>query len=321
MVSQNSKDVIKIFQNIKDIPISKNSDDGKLNIFMCPINARNFDYNQISLVLVDSVIDYALSKKNIAKYQNKPGLLSQIARRKFKEYLKNTGELGELLLYCFLEGHLNAPKILTKMEMKTSNSLYVNGSDGVHLLNNGDGTYKLIFGESKLYKNISNALNEAFKSINSFINEVNSSGENKSGINYEKDLISSNIENCELSDEDKEVLELIIYPTKNEKNLRIDDAFSIFIGYEIDISEETKKCTSSNFFEEVKKKILLDLDKYENKIYEKINDNNLLGHTFFVYIIPFTDIEDTRKKILKDILTWIILLITFRQKLIKMITW
>ncbi|MDU6098710.1 DUF1837 domain-containing protein [Peptoniphilus harei] len=303
MVSQNSKDVIKIFQNIKDIPISKNSDDGKLNIFMCPINARNFDYNQISLVLVDSVIDYALSKKNIAKYQNKPGLLSQIARRKFKEYLKNTGELGELLLYCFLEGHLNAPKILTKMEMKTSNSLYVNGSDGVHLLNNGDGTYKLIFGESKLYKNISNALNEAFKSINSFINEVNSSGENKSGINYEKDLISSNIENCELSDEDKEVLELIIYPTKNEKNLRLDDAFSIFIGYEIDISEETKKCTSSNFFEEVKKKILLDLDKYENKIYEKINDNNLLGHTFFVYIIPFTDIEDTRKKILKDILT------------------
>ncbi|MCI6641315.1 MULTISPECIES: DUF1837 domain-containing protein [Campylobacter] len=208
-----------------------------------------------------------------------------------------------MLLYCFLEGHLNAPKILTKMEMKTSNKMYVNGSDGVHLLNNYDGTYKLIFGESKLYKNISDALYEAFNSINSFINEVNSSGENKSGINYEKDLISSNIENCELSDEDNDILELIIYPTKNEKNLRIDDAFSIFIGYEIDISEETKKCTSSNFFDEVKKKILLDLDKYENKIYEKINDNNLLGHTFFVYIIPFTDIDNTRNKILEDILT------------------
>ncbi len=302
-VSPNSKDVIKIFDNIKDIQISSNPDDGILNIFMFPINARNFDYNQISLVLVDSVIDYALSKKNIAKYQNKPGRLSQIARRKFKEYLKNTGELGELLLYCFLEGHLNAPKILTKMEMKTSNKMHVNGSDGVHLLNNYDGTYKLIFGESKLFKNISNALNDAFKSINDFINEVNSSGKNKSGINYEKDLISSNIENCELSDEDKDILELIIYPTKNEKNLRIDDAFSIFIGYEIDISEETKKCTSSNFFDEVKKKILLDLDKYENKIYEKINDNNLLGHTFFVYIIPFTDIDNTRNKILEDILT------------------
>lgn len=303
IVSQNSKDVIKIFQNIKDIPISTNLDDGNLNIFMCPINARKFDHNQISLVLVDSVIDYAISKKNITKYQNKPGRLSQIARKKFKEYLNNTGELGELLLYCFLEGHLNAPKILTKMEMKTSNKMYVNGSDGVHLLSNCDGTYKLIFGESKLYKNISDALYEAFKSINDFINEINTSGENKSGINYEKDLISSNIDNFELSDEDKAILEFIIYPSKNEKKLHIDDAFSIFIGYEIDISEETKKCTSSDFIDEVKKKILLELDSFENKVYKKINDNNLLGHTFFVYIVPFTDIDNTRRKILEDILT------------------
>ena len=302
-VSQNSKDVIEIFQNIKDTSISDNSDDGNLNIFMCPINARKFDYNQISSVLVDSVIDYAISKKNITKYRNKPGKLSQMARKKFKVYLKNKGELGELLLYCFLEGHLNAPKILTKMEMKTSNSLYVNGSDGVHLLNKGDGTYKLIFGESKLYKKLSDALNSAFDSINHFINETNPNGENKTGINYEKDLISSNIENCDLSNEDKDVLELLIYPTKNEKKVHIDDAFSIFIGYEIDISNETRKCTSSNFTEEVKKKILLELDNYENKIYEKINDNNLLGHTFFVYIIPFTDIDTTRCKILKDILT------------------
>lgn len=301
-ISSNSKDLIKIFKNIKDIQISSNSDDGKLNVFMCPINARNFDYSQISTVLVDSVIDYALSKKNIEKYKSKPGRLSQIARRKFKGYLKNKGELGELLLYCFLEGHLNAPKILTKMEMKTTNSLYVNGSDGVHLLNNGDGTYKLIFGESKLYKSLSDALNEAFKSINGFINEVNSNGENKTGINYERDLISSNIENLELSDEDKDILELIIFPTRNKKNLHIDDAFSIFIGYEIDISEQTTNCTSNNFFEEVKEKILVDLDKYESKIYKKINDNNLLGHTFFVYIIPFTDIDNTRTKILKDIL-------------------
>ena len=173
----------------------------------------------------------------------------------------------------------------------------------MHLLSNCDGTYKLIFGESKLYKNISDALYEAFKSINDFINEINTSGENKSGINYEKDLISSNIDNFELSDEDKAILEFIIYPSKNEKKLHIDDAFSIFIGYEIDISEETKKCTSSDFIDEVKKKILLELDSFENKVYKKINDNNLLGHTFFVYIVPFTDIDNTRRKILEDILT------------------
>lgn len=302
LVSKNSKDVIKIFKNIKDIDISKNPDDGKLNVFMCPINSRKFDYSQISLVLVDSVIDYAVSKKNIEKYKDKPGRLSQIAREKYKTYVNNKGELGELLLYCFLEGHLDAPKILTKMELKTSSSLYFNGSDGVHLLNNGDGKYKLIFGESKLYKKLSEALNDAFKSISSFISEINSKGENKTGINYEKDLISSNIENCELSKEDEDILELIIYPTRNEKNLHIDDAFSIFIGYEIDISEETKNCTNDNFVDEIKNKILLELDKYEERIYKKINDNKLLGHSFYVYIIPFTDIDNTRKTILEDIL-------------------
>jgi hypothetical protein len=56
------------------------------------------------------------------------------------------GELGELLLYCFLESHINAPKILTKLEIKTSNQMDVNGADGVHLLQNTDKDYQLVFG-------------------------------------------------------------------------------------------------------------------------------------------------------------------------------
>lgn len=301
-VSPNSKDVIKIFDNIKDIQISSNPDDGKLNIFMCPINSRKFDYNRVSSVLVDSVIDYALSKRTIRIYDGKYGTLSQTARSRFRDYNVNNGELGELLLFCFLEGHLNAPKILTKLEMKTSNNMYVNGSDGVHLLRVGDDRYKLIFGESKLYKDLSGALSSAFKSINQFVNEINSSGNCKSGINFEKSLISSNIENCDFSEEDKKILEMIIYPTKGDINIKIDDAFSIFIGYEIDISQETKECSSDIFHETIKEKILHELLEIENKIYDKIQDKELLGHTFYVYIIPFTDIDNTRKKILGDII-------------------
>lgn len=203
--------------------------------------------------------------------------------------------------FCFLEGHLNAPKILTKLEMKTSNNMYVNGSDGVHLLRIGDDRYKLIFGESKLYKDLSGALASAFESINQFVKEINSSGNCKSGINFEKSLISSNIENCDFSEEDKKILEMIIYPTKCNKNINIDDAFSIFIGYEIDISQETRDCSSDIFHETIKEKILHELLEIEKKIYDKIQDKELLGYTFYVYIIPFTDIDNTRKKILGDI--------------------
>lgn len=320
-ISTNSKDVIKIFQNIKDIPISTNLDDGKLNVFMCPINARNFDYDKISSVLVDSVIDYALSKRTVKMFDGKYGTLSKTARSRFREYNANSGELGELLLFCFLEGHLNAPKILTKLELKSSSNMYVNGSDGVHLLKVKDDRYKLIFGESKLYKNLSRALTSAFESIDKFVSKNNSPGNLASGIEHEKSLISSNIERCEFSEEEKRVLERIIYPAKGDTNINIDDAFSIFIGYEIDVSQETKDCIDENFSEIVKQKILQELTDIETKIYKKIIDKKLIGKSFYVYIIPFTDIKNVRKKILEDILKWIILLNTFHQKLIKITTW
>ncbi|MFR9302361.1 MAG: DUF1837 domain-containing protein [Fenollaria massiliensis] len=301
-ICSNSKDVVKIFKNIKDISISNNPDDGNVNIFMCPINARKFDYNKISSVLVDAVIDYALSKRTIKCYKGKYGTLSQQARSKLRKHIENNGELGELLLFCFLEGHLGAPKILTKLEMKTSNNMYVNGSDGVHLLKINNDRYKIIFGESKLYNNLLRALRNAFESIYQFVREVNSSGEYKSGIIFEKSLISSNIENGDFSKKDKEILESIIYPSRGDASLNIDDAFSIFIGYEVDISKETKDCSDEQFYEVVKEKILSELKEIEHILYDKICNKKLLGHSFYVYIVPFTDIDNTRKNILEDIL-------------------
>ncbi|MGT2846876.1 Hachiman antiphage defense system protein HamA [Streptococcus massiliensis] len=135
-LNPNSKNAIKQFKHIKHLSISENIDDGFLDLFLLPINARNFDYNSVSDNLIESVADYALSWKIRDKYKDKAMTLSKKAREKFKEATKNDGELGELLLFCFLEGHLEAPKILTKLELKTSNQLYVNGSDGVHLKKN-----------------------------------------------------------------------------------------------------------------------------------------------------------------------------------------
>ena len=73
-------------------------------------------------------------------------------------YKRQDGELGELLLFCFLESQLKAPKILSKLELKTTSGLYVNGADGVHFLKLEDGNYQLIFGESKMYVDIKKLL-------------------------------------------------------------------------------------------------------------------------------------------------------------------
>lgn len=301
-LNPNSKNAIKQFKHIKHMFISKNIDDGFLDLFLLPINARNFDYNSVSDNLMESVADYALSRKIRDKYKDKAMTLSKKAREKFKEAAKNDGELGELLLFCFLEGHLGAPKILTKLELKTSNQLYVNGSDGVHLKKISEQKYQLIFGESKTHSDLKGAFDNAFKSISEFINEVNAKGDDKSGINFEKGLISSNVESDIFEKDDEEILNVLLYPEKKNYNFCLDDAFSIFIGYEIDIKDEQTRYSNDEFPTEIERKIINQIEAYKNNIHRLIKKYGLIGHTFYVFIMPFTNIDESRKKILKKVL-------------------
>lgn len=302
-LSPNSKNVINQFKHIKRLGISENPDDGSLDLFLLPINARSFDYDRVSDNLLESVADYSLSWKIKEKYKDKSMTLSKKAREKFKEATENDGELGELLLFCFLEGYLEAPKILTKLELKTSNQLYVNGSDGIHLKKISAQRYQLIFGESKTYKDLSGAFKNAFESIDEFKNELNTKGKYKSGICFEKSLISSNIEAVIFDEGEEDILKFLLYPdNKTNTTICLDDTFSIFVGYQIDIFEEQKKYSNEEFPIIIEKKIVTQIENYKHNIYEFIQKHHLLGHTFYIFIMPFTEIDENRKKILKKVL-------------------
>ena len=246
----------------------------KLNLFVLKINSNEFDYDLLIDMLLDPVIDYSISRQVKERYKNRPATLSKKAREKFVEYARNNGELGELLLFCFLETHLGAPKILTKLELKTSTSHYVNGADGVHFLKLPDGNYQLIFGESKTYQDIDGAIRDAFKSIYLF-----------------KEAFS---------DEERDFLESLIYPTKN-RNFDVDDAFGIFIGFQIDVSDEEKGMPTADFRKLVKSRVDDEVSKCLTSIQQKIVDNKLQGHNFYIYVLPFTDINSKRKKIMEAI--------------------
>lgn len=288
-------------QSFEHVASQKLNDKSKMDIFIMNSNANDFDYKILERNLLDLVITYSLSRKVQQEYRTKPGILSKKAREKFKKYTQNTGELGELMLYCFLEKHLNAPKILSKLELKTSSELYVNGSDGVHYLKLEDGNYQLIFGESKMYKDLSSAIEAALESIRLFKEEINSNGEYKPGITFEKNLISDNLKK-EFDNEEVEFLTKLIYPT-SESDFYVDDAFGIFIGYEIIIKPEEKRLSNSEFRKSIKEKILKEILSKIETINYKIEVKNLIGHNFYVYIVPFTEIEKERKEILGEIVS------------------
>jgi len=287
------------FDKLNEVTIDEHGKN-KLNLFMLKINSNMFDYNYLQDSLLEPLIDFSLSRHTKDEYKHKPMHLSKKAREKFIDYVLNKGELGELLLYCFLESHLNAPKILSKLELKTSTSHYVNGSDGVHFLKLANGNYQLIFGESKTIKNLTSALTDAFKSIDEFKREKNTKGNDKSGLSYEKSLISDHLSKETFSDEEKTFIKSIIYPTR-DSDFEVDDAFGIFVGYEIEISEEDKKLPNEDFRKKIQEQVKNEVENKLTHITNKINDYKLYGHNFYIYILPFTELSKNRTAIQKAI--------------------
>jgi hypothetical protein len=288
-----------IFLDSFEHVLTKNIDEHnktKLELFVLNINSNEFNYTLLKERLLDPLIDFALSRKIRAKYKTQPGTLSKKARQKFVNHLSNKGELGELLLFAFLETHLKAPKLLSKLELKTATNNYVNGSDGVHFLKLDSGDFQLIFGESKTIENMTTAFSDAFKSIYEFKSEINKDGKEKSGLPYEKSLINDQLVKETFSSDERKFIEKIIYPTK-ESNFQVDDAFAIFIGFELKISDEEKKMGNEEFRKLIHSKIKKEVEKRYKHIETKISEYQLWGHHFYIYVLPFTDLDITRLSI------------------------
>lgn len=128
-------------------------------------------------MLYTYIIDYCISARNrpdpLSTRQS--AKLTKEARNLFRhptvsdESPDQTGEAGELLLYFLIEAILRAPQVISKMELKTNHKDEVKGSDGIHARFNPEtDLVDFYFGESKLYKNVSSAMDEAIKSIDSF---------------------------------------------------------------------------------------------------------------------------------------------------------
>ncbi len=270
----------------------------KLNLHILKIENNQFCYEELIKSLGNHMIPFALSRKVIQEFEKDKRYFELVknAASKFRNYNVNDGEAGELLLFCFLESHLKAPKILTKLEIKLSSKDYAKGSDGVHLLKIAERNYQLIFGESKLYQSLTDSITEAFKSINDFIKR------DKNNIGNEIGLINSQL--CkETFDEDLyQFLKSVIMPKANtEEPITKNNAFAIFAGFEINPTDDERKLGNSNFLKTIKERIKKEVEGKMEHIKKKIKEYDLHGYTFYVYVFPFTKLDETRKDIIQKI--------------------
>lgn len=285
-------------KHLKDLELPN---ENYMKIYALPIANSKFDYKKLKEIIANNIKNYVYSRREINEAIEKnvaDGLYAK-ALNKFRE-IKNEkdngsgSELGEILLYLFMECDLNAPKILSKMELKTNKNDYVKGADGVFLHTYEKDGYKvfdLVIGEAKIKNNISDAISEAFNSIQDHLNQED----------FEVDLVNENIFREKFNMEEAEELKKIIVPSNaNEKGTTTNRAFGIFIGYSLNANVEN--VSSIQAIKKMEDEIEKNSNTISNNLKKKINANNWNNYSFYVYILPFNNAKKDRKDIMKYIL-------------------
>lgn len=286
-----------VFKRVDDNSSLGLKNQSGLNFYYLDITDSAFDYMPLSDFLFDSAGVYVYSRTQIQDFKNRKREASIVGRalRRMQENgapnEKGSGnELGEMLVYSFLEGGLHAPKLLSRYEISTSFGYLKSHSDSVHLLKrmvNGEVSYQLVFGASSICGKLNDAIDHAFEVLQAI----------KKGKFRERGMVSNTLMNHTFDQDTIEVLRKILIPDGREED-QPDMAFGIFIGYTLGITADN----NDEFRTESVSKMKADIQAVIPYIREKIAALNLGMHSYYFYFLPFNDAENDKKEIMNELL-------------------
>lgn len=281
----NQKDkFIDLFYEPIKIPINPRTG---YNLSILRIENGDFIVDKMFDVLAISSLAYVLSRKEYEKFQvdlsqdpDSAMSWTEDTKAKFQEPNARNGEGGEIILYALLEGYIQAPKILSKMEIKTNNRMPVFGSDGVHLLKVDNNEYQLIFGESKMHADLGGAIGDAFKSMS----EVK-----QKAFRDDTSLVSSQLMKEAVDDGQLDALETILAPEAGApQSIKLVNSFGVLVTFNIDVDDFDLSQYDDNEIEsEFKKRAQNIVNGKTDKIKEQIKKYQLGATNFHIFAVPF----------------------------------
>ncbi|MFE1817000.1 HamA C-terminal domain-containing protein [Metapseudomonas otitidis] len=244
-------------------------------------------------LLYQYIIHYCIAAKNrpspiTAKESAK---LIKEARKLFRhpditdDSPDKTGEAGEALLFFLMESVIQAPQIVSKMELKTNRKLEANGSDGIHAKwNETDEIVDFYFGESKLYRKIEDAITSALKSIESFhADEI---------YKHEFTMITKHFKYADIEVQ-KAVTEHIKLGEPGP-GARVNHA--CLIGYNWDAYENKNNKSSKELAFEFKEKLSKETPNIAALLDKKLEGFSKKHLCLDVFFIPFPSVQDFRNE-------------------------
>lgn len=204
---------------------------------------------------------------------------------------KGTGnELGEVLLYAFLESVLDAPKIYSKVELNRTVRSGNSNCDSIHLkvLPQTGNTlnFEMVFGSSSVVGDLGIAIDNAFEQVKRI----------KGHRSDEMKIVDQTVFDLPEDDPIAVQIQEIITP-KEGTAVNRDSAYGIFLGYTIGLRKDRP-----DYRQAVDKKMEADIKKYLPQLQNHIKTLGLTGRSFYVYIVPFDDAETDKNTVMKKVM-------------------
>lgn len=269
-----------------------------LRMFMLNTENKLFNYDEMYDYILPNITKYVFSRKRFAEIENNPSKQGTIILDALNHLrpIENEadkgagGELGEILLYLFLEQDLHAPKLFSKVELKTSAKDYVKGSDGIHFKfrTNSEGIkiLQLVIGEAKIKNELKKGIDEAFESIEKYLSENT----------QDRNLLDTHLMDQLVDKEEAELIKEYIMAIPRKKK---EIVFGIFIGYSINYSGVSE--TNDEFDRKVKEENIKQVLSLKSHIIKTINSYHVSNYEFNFYFLPFHNASRDRKVIMDSL--------------------
>lgn len=287
-----------IFNKVSEDRLISNGNNNVLRLFMLNTENKLFNYDELYQYILPNVTKYVFSRKRLSEIENDPikqqtiilDALSHLRPINNDKDKGAGGELGEILLYLFLEQDLKAPKLFSKVELKTNARDYVKGSDGIHFKfrknSKGESVMQLVIGEAKIKNEIKSGIVDAFKSINTYISS------NIQDIN----LLDTHLMNQLVDEEEARLIKdyITVLPRKKKEMI-----FGIFIGYSIKYKGDGD--TNDEYDKKIVEENINQVYNIRQEIINQINVYNVSNYEFNFYFLPFHNANRDRKEIMRQL--------------------
>jgi len=237
-------------------------------------------YNKMKVKIAENPNDYQTIHK-LADVSNNLFI-------KAKKISKKSGEIGEIILFTMLEHFLGAPRVLSKMNLKTNNNMPVHGSDAIHMsYSQEDKSLYLYWGEAKLYGDLKGALRNIFSSVKTF-HEKDENGDTDR--EFDLNLIERNID---LDDSEAEQAFLQFLDPYSDCYNDLKEVHACLTVWDADLYKNiTEEEIPEDIFKDKYEKLVSETCKY---IEEKVGENGVKHLRFHFLLLPVLKVYDIRK--------------------------